>query len=83
MQILCRLPSAWLRRAAAMTAPRPRDSAVGATFGIGLSRYRPLGRHRSLGAFNAIVVENLVPDANAKPEVYIAGSSGIVRFDSP
>jgi len=37
----------------------------------------------SLGAFNSIVIENLVPDASSKPEVYIAGSSGIVRFDFP
>jgi len=37
----------------------------------------------SLGAFNSIVIENLVPDTASKPEVYIAGSSGIVRLDFP
>ncbi|MEZ5963779.1 MAG: hypothetical protein R3F56_08030 [Planctomycetota bacterium] len=33
----------------------------------------------SLGAFNSIVIADL--DADSKPEVYIAGSSGIRRFD--
>ena len=35
----------------------------------------------SLGAFGSIVVANLAPDPNDMPEVYIAGSSGIRRFD--
>ncbi|MEZ5963781.1 MAG: hypothetical protein R3F56_08040 [Planctomycetota bacterium] len=34
----------------------------------------------SLGAFNSIVIANLDP-ADSKPEVYIAGSAGIRRFD--
>lgn len=34
----------------------------------------------SLGAFNSIVLANLVPAA-PKPQLYIAGSSGIRRFD--
>ncbi|MEZ5965126.1 MAG: hypothetical protein R3F56_14930 [Planctomycetota bacterium] len=34
----------------------------------------------SLGAFNSIVVEDLDPNRPGK-EVYIAGSSGIRRFD--
>ena len=38
----------------------------------------------SVGAYNSIVIENLDPSAaggGAKPEVYMAGSSGIRRFD--
>ena len=35
----------------------------------------------SIGAFGSIVVANLVPDPNDMPEVYLAGSSGIRRFD--
>jgi hypothetical protein len=34
-----------------------------------------------IGAFNSIIVANLVPDTASKPEVYIAGSSGLRRFD--
>lgn len=34
----------------------------------------------SLGAFGGIVIDNLDP-SHPKPEVYIAGSSGIRRFD--
>jgi hypothetical protein len=37
----------------------------------------------SVGAFNSIVIDNLAPDAGSKPEVYMAGSYGIRRFDFP
>ncbi len=36
-----------------------------------------------IGAFNSIVVADLEPDPASKPEVYIAGSSGLRRFDFP
>lgn len=36
----------------------------------------------SLGGFNSIVIANLDP-GDPKPEVYVAGSSGIRRFDFP
>jgi hypothetical protein len=35
----------------------------------------------AVGAFNSIVVASLVPDTEAKPELYIGGSSGLRRFD--
>lgn len=40
-----------------------------------------IGGFGSIGAFGSIVVANLVPDPNDMPEVYLAGSSGIRRFD--
>ena len=35
----------------------------------------------SLGAFSSIVIENLEPDIESRPEVYIGGSAGLQRWD--